>query len=147
MKFKITTGIFLIFLMACGTVDKSAKFSLKASNNMYLAIDTNSMLVANQPDSSKAEIFEKTDQGNGKWTLKTSAGKFVTDNRNGPSNLFAILNWAGEWEMFEIISLDETKINIKSSRGKFVYVHSPENMLYANSDAVGDFGTFTIKTK
>src|ERR1035437_8115487 len=135
MKTKISAAILLIFLMSCGSGDQqnktdgqtttsaqpqSSKFILKAWNNMYLSLNKDSVLTADQQDSTKAEIFEKIDQGNGKLSFKASTGKFVSDDRVKNNNLIANRGNVNEWELFEFISVDQTKINIKSSGGKFV---------------------------
>ena len=84
MKTKISTALIsLLLIMACQTATKtkdeevgvSEKIVLLAYNNMYVVVKGDTAVVANQPDAEKAEVFEKIDQGNGKWVLKTSTGK------------------------------------------------------------------------
>ena len=157
MKTKISIAIISILCMfSCGTaeqpkeaeVPQSNKMILKASNNMYVAMAGDSTLMANQPDVAKAEVFEKITQENGKVALKTSFGKFVSDDRNGGNKLFANRNAANEWEQFEIITLDGGKINLKSSAGKIVCGdQSLGGLLVANRNQASDWETFTADPK
>lgn len=122
--------------------------ALKASNNMYVAINADSLLVADQPDASKAEVFEKVDQGNGKLALKTSKGKFVSDDRGRNNNLVANRVVASEWEQFEIIALGESKVNLKSSTGKMVCADiDMKGVLFANRDQASGWETFILEER
>jgi hypothetical protein len=160
MKTKICSVLFLLFLMSCSPSDKStaveekptttddSKFIIKASNQQYLTIAQDSILIANQPDPTKAEVFEKVDQGNGKIALMASTGKYVCADRSRNASMIVNRNYAGEWETFEIIYLDKTKINLKASNGKFVSAdRSAGNLVNATRDAAGDWETFNIQAK
>lgn len=130
------------------TTGQTERFIIKASNNMYLVVSPDSLLVANQPNAANAEVFEKVNLGNGKTALKTSKGKFMSDNRSKNSKVDAIRDKAQSWEMFEIIALDQTKVNIKSSQGKFVCAdQSQGNFLIANRNKAGEWETFTLENK
>jgi hypothetical protein len=163
MKTKISaTIIALFFLTACGSSDQnktedekqpevavpSQKFKLKASNMMYVVINTDSSLVANQPDPTKAEVFERVDKENGKCALKASNGKFVCANRARKDYMLANSDNNWEWETFEIIALDQTKINIKTSNGKFVSSDaSLDHTLIANRDLAQSWETFDMEAQ
>lgn len=101
-------------------VQLPAKFSLKAANNMFLAIGIDSILYASEPDSLKAEVFETIDMGNGKNVIKASTGKFLSDNLSYDSKIDVIRNKASDWEMFEITKVSENKINIKGTDGRYL---------------------------
>ncbi len=101
-------------------VQMPAKFSLKASNNMFLVIGADSVLYASESDSTKAEVFEAIDMGNGKSVIKASTGKFLSDNLSYGSKIDVIRGKASEWEMFEIIKVATNKINIKGIDGKYL---------------------------
>jgi hypothetical protein len=162
MKTKISAAVIaLFFLMACGSSDQpkeedkqpevatpSQKFIIKASNMMYVVINKDSSLIANETDPTKAEVFEKMDKGNGKYALKARTGKYVIAHRVRGDSLFANSNNDWEWETFELIALDQTKINIKTSNGK--YVSTDErlgNILIANRDAAQSWETFTLESQ
>jgi hypothetical protein len=170
MKQSIAPIIILFFLIACGSGQKqdqiifapepivpnaklekvniAEKFIIKASNNMYLCISPDSTLIANQSDPIKAEVFKKVDLENGKIAIKTSGGKFISDNRNNNSILDAIRNQALGWEAFEIIAADPQGVNIKSSGGKYVCADQGKgNILYANRDKAGAWETFIFEPK
>jgi hypothetical protein len=164
MKTKISAGIIaLLFLMACGSSDsnqttfsqepsktevKNEKFIIKASNSMYLSMSPDSLLFANQPDPTKAEIFEKVDLGNGKMGLKTAKGKFVSDNRSNESKIDVIRDQASGWEEFEIIALDQSSVNIRSSQGKYLCAdQSKNNILIADREKPGAWETFVFEQK
>ncbi len=160
MKTKIAAVLIsLLFLISCGTEEQpkegapaentnSNKMILKASNNMYVAISADSTLSANQSDATKAEVFEKVDQGNGKWGLKLSNGKFVCDERMKANVMVVNRDAVGEWEQFEIVTLEGGKINLKSSAGKFVCGdQSVGGRLIANRDQAGEWETFTAEPK
>jgi hypothetical protein len=160
MKTKIAAVLIsLLFMISCGTEEQpkegapaentnSNKMILKASNNMYVAIGADSTLSANQSDATKAEVFEKVDQGNGKFALKTSAGKFVSDVRSAENKLYANRAAVGEWEQFEIINVEGGKINLKSSAGKMVCGdQGTGGIMVANRDNASDWETFTAETK
>jgi len=151
MKTKISLAIisFMLLISACSEdKSKSMKMTLQASNNMYVVINKDSMLVANEPDAAKAEVFEKVKQPNGKWAIKTSKGKFITDERGKGNNIYANRNIAYDWESFEIIRTEPAKINLKASSGKFICAdQAVGNILVANRDAAGDWETFTVEKK
>ncbi|MEO8760249.1 MAG: hypothetical protein ABI388_03890 [Bacteroidia bacterium] len=151
MKTKISLAIIsLILLISACSEDKSKslKITLQASNNMYVVINKDSALVATEPDAAKAEIFEKVRQPNGKWAIKTSKGKFITDDRNKGNIIRANRDVAYDWELFEIIRTEPLRINLKASSGKFISAdRDKESVLIANRDAAGDWETFTIEKK
>ena len=148
-KIGILFSVLVLTFSACSDDKvKSNKFTLQASNNMYVVINSDSLLVATEPTAAKAEIFEKEKQPNGKWALKTSKGKYICDERNNDA-LHANRSSVGDWEQFEIIRIEPTKINIKSSQGKFVCTDqgTPSNKLIANRDAAGEWESFIIEKK
>jgi hypothetical protein len=160
MKTKISAVLIsLLFIMSCGTEEqpkdgasaenaKGNKIVLKASNNMYVISSGDTALLAVQPDAAKAEVFEKIDQGNGKYALKASTGKFVTDDRTKKNVLSANRDAVGEWEQFEIITLEGGKINLKSSAGKIVCGDQGSGgILVANRDQASEWETFTAEPK
>ena len=134
MKTKINIAVIsLLFMMACGTSDQAKeeseekpetnKMRLKAFNNMYFVVMGDTAVIANQPDSVKAEIFERIDQGNGKWALKTSTGKFLTDDAEKKHLVLASKTQVGTTEQFEIVKLERgegSQINLKAASGKTV---------------------------
>jgi hypothetical protein len=78
--------------------------------------------------------------------LKTTAGKYFIDNRNNKSLLFANSDNPWEWETFEIIYLEDSKINIKASTGKFVSADiGSGGIVTANRDKASDWETFTLE--
>jgi hypothetical protein len=162
MKTKIGAAIIgLLFLMACGsdkpkteeqTQDQTAastKFALKATNMMYLVIGPDSVLVANQADPTKAEVFEKVDMGNGKCALKAASnGKFVSSDLGHNYVVDVIRDAASGWETFEIIALDPTTINIKDSNGKFISADlGADSRLSANRDQASTWETFYLEPR
>jgi hypothetical protein len=165
MKTKISaTVIGLLFLMSsCGSpsdqpkgeeqptatteIATPTKFTLKASNMKYITIAADSSLVANEADPTKALIFEKIDQGDGKSVLKMPNGKYCIEDRNFNNKLFANSPNPWGWETFEIIALDNTKINIKASTGKFVTVDKSNGMISGNSDNPSDSEIFIMESK
>jgi len=151
MKTKISSAIILFMLLvtACSEdKSKSLKMTLQASNNMYIIVNKDSTLTATEPDAAKAEVFEKVKQPNGKWAIKTSKGKFITDERGKGNIINANRNSANDWELFEIVRTEPSKINLKASSGKFICAdQAGGNKLTANRDGAGDWETFTIEKK
>jgi hypothetical protein len=161
MKTKIGAAIIaLFFLMSCGSSEQKTedqkqsetkqnlKFILRASTFKYVTIGADSILVANQSDPTKAEVFEKVDLENGKSAIRASNGKFVSDNRANQSKIDAFRDQASGWEEFEIIAVDQTKVNIKSSAGKFVSAdQSKGDRLVADRDKAGAWETFDLEPK
>lgn len=159
MKMRILTPLIILFCMACGSANQtkkdaaeiqvSQKIILKAANNNYVTINQeNSFLLANQPDSAKAERFEVVDMGNGKSALKSSGGKFVSADLGQKASLIANRDAANEWETFSIIKLDQSKINITNSTGKFVSADlGLGGYFFANREKPGDWETFSIEIK
>ena len=164
MYTKVSILLFAIVLMACGSPEnkneredqmppiekpKSVRMILKAgSNNLFVRVNSDTILVADISDSSKAEIFEKVDRGNGTWALKTSTGKFVSEDRYKNNMLYANRKSADAWETFEIIPVGGTKLNLKSSSGKFVCADIYQgNILVGNRDKAADWETFSIIPK
>jgi hypothetical protein len=162
MKTKISSlVIVLFFVIGCGSSDQkqaespnvantlpAVKFSLKASNMMYVAIQADSTLKANQADPTKAEVFEKVEMDNSKCALLGSNGKYVIDNRNKGDTVFVNSNNKWEWETFEIIMLDPTRANIRTSTGKFVSSDPGfDGILTAKTVNASDWETFTLEMK
>jgi hypothetical protein len=157
MKFKISVALVsLLFMMACGTSDQakeeteSEKIVLKAYNNMYVVVSGDTAVIANQPDAAKAEVFEKIDQGNGKWAFKTSAGKFLTDEAGKDHFVLATKTSVGATEQFEFVPMDanDTQFFIKASTGKTVSCDLYQgNKLIANRDNASTWETFTVESK
>jgi len=158
MKTKISLAIIaLSFLMGCGSSEQSkeqgtnaatGKFVLKAFNMKYLALGPGNVLIANQTDSTKAEVFEKIDLGNGKYNLKASNGLFVCDDRAKDDSVFADKTNASDWEQFEIIAVDEMKVNIKSSSGKYVSANLGESgVLFSKYDHSSDWEVFFMEKR
>lgn len=162
MKTKISGAVIaLFFLMACGSSDQpkeeekqpevvapSKKFVIKAHNMMYVVINSDSVLVANQADPTKAEVFEKIDQGNGKFALRASTGRYVSNNQANSFVVDVIRNTPSDWEQFELIALDQTTANIKASSGKYISADlASTNILYGNKDIASDWETFTLEEK
>ncbi len=115
---------------------------------MYLSMQEDGSFKANQPDPTKAEVFEKVDLGAGKTGLKAANGKFVSDNRAKNSVLEASADHASDWEKFEIMALDQTKINLKTSAGKFVSADLGKGaIINANSDKASDWEAFIMESK
>jgi hypothetical protein len=156
----INAAIILLFLASCGSSEKkadgeatsataqSSKFILKASNAMYIAIQPDSSLKANQPDPTKAEVFEKVDLENGKSALRASNGRYVSDNRVKNSIVEVSVDHVADWEMFEFIALDPTKINIRSSANKFLSSDpGQDGIVTANRDNASDWEVFFMESK
>lgn len=163
MKTKISAAVIaLFFLAACGSSDTPkqeeqtaatepatpTKFVLKGSNMMYLAISpADSSVIANQPDPTKAVVFEKIDQGDGKCVIKVPSGLYLIENRNLNNQIFANSPNPWGWETFEIVALDNTKINIKGSSGMFVSTDKGNGMVSSITDNPSDAETFIMESK
>ncbi|MCE3277841.1 MAG: hypothetical protein K0S44_32 [Bacteroidetes bacterium] len=133
--------------MPLGRVDKGEKFIIQAHNKNYLSVTNDHLLVANQTDPLKAEVFEQIDLGNGFSALKTSQGKFVCEDRDAKTGyLYANRDQINEWETFEITYEGFYKVTIKSSLNKYVCGYSPHgDTLTASRDNPGGWETFTFK--
>lgn len=162
MKKQLFAMAGLLLMMACGSSDKSnqpdqqtqaapapnKKFILKAANSKYVAIGSDTTLIANEPIPTKAEVFEKVDMGNGKFALKASNGKFVCDDRTKKDRLYVNRPTAGEWESFEIIAVDQMSVNIKASTGKFVTNDQVNgDAIVADRDSPSSWETFVMEEK
>lgn len=162
MKTALSAIFVSIILMSCGSGDKQGqadkqaegnqqaqagiKFILKASNSQYITINSDQVLVANEPITTKAEVFEKIDLGNGKCAIKTSNGKFVSADRSNFAKLTANRDNCGEWETFEIIAIDKASINIKTSEGKYVTSDRGKgDILMGDRPNAGDWETFVLE--
>ncbi|MCE3277834.1 MAG: Fascin domain [Bacteroidetes bacterium] len=158
MKTKISAAVIaLFFLMACGSSepkqeaaqnveeDVNVKFILKASNMMFIKMDKDSVLIANEPISTNAQVFEIVDLNNGRCALKVAPGKYVVDDRKKENKLFGNSPNTWDWESFEIIALDQTKVNIKASSGMFVCAdQTAGSFLKADRAGAGDWETFEL---
>jgi hypothetical protein len=160
MKTKISIAfISLLFLMACGSGEQSKdgetsgsnKMILKAYNNMYVVVYGDTAVTADQPDATKAEVFEKIDQGNGKWALRTSTGKFLTDEAAKDHFVLGSKNQVGDTEQFEIVMADinnPSQIYLKAATGKIISTDLYQrNKLIANRDNASTWETFTAEPK
>lgn len=127
-------------------IGQQQKFIIQAHNQNYVSVAPDEMLVANQTDRTKAEVFEKFDQEDGHWAIKTSAGKYICEDRSKKTGfLYANRGGIGDWEKFEILYVGDYKIRIRASSGKLVCGYSPSgDTLTANRDQGGDWETFTL---
>ncbi|HEX8515130.1 MAG TPA: hypothetical protein VF868_02945 [Bacteroidia bacterium] len=161
------TNIFLaaittLVLSSCGSSERQAdeqkdsvssihsdsKFIIKASNMMYLTINPDSSLVANQPDPTKAEVFQRVDLGNGKVAIKASTGRFLSNNLSKNSTVDVIREKPSGWEEFEVIALDPISVNIRSFDGKYVSADiGSDGKVTANRDAASTWETFSLEPK
>ena len=125
------------------TTQPLTRFILKASNNQYLSMDTtNLMLTANQPDSTKAEIFQLIILRGGN-ALKASNGKFVCVDFGRSAMLFAESDRASGWEILQLISAGPTKINLISATGTYVSADQFKgNIIIADRDKALEWETF-----
>lgn len=160
MKIKFGIIVFSIFLMACGSSEQKTdaaagsetaaneKFIIKASNMQYLALGPNNVLIANQADPTKAEVFEKIDIGGGKYNLRASNGKFMCDDRAKSDSVFADKEKASDWEQFEIVALEGAKVNLKSSTGKYVTADlGLGGVIVSVHDQASDWELFELEKK
>jgi hypothetical protein len=158
MKTKISLSVLVFFMMSCGSGEEkkqadgkevkiaNIKFVLKANNMKYLTLASDSTLVANEADASKAVVFEKIDSENGTSALKLSNGKYLCDDPHG--TLIANRDEYGAWESFQVIAVDANHVNIRASTGKFVCADlSNGGKVVANRDQGGDWETFTIELR
>lgn len=124
------------------------KIVIKSSNNKYLSIDPeNCLLIANQTDSSKAEIFQVITTRIG-MALKASNNKFVCADLSQNGSLIAKSNIASTWEIFQFISSDKNSLHILSLTGKFVCAdQSNNNIVVANRNSAQEWETFKIEIK
>ena len=123
-----------------------SKFIIKASNGKYVTINPkNSILIANQPDPTKAEVFELVILRNGS-ALKTSSGKFVSANFSNDIPLVANSNKPWDWERFQILFNRGNIFNFLSVSGKFVSAdRGIGNILFANRDKALDWEAFELQ--
>lgn len=160
MKTKISVALLaLLFMMSCGSGEQgkeekpeSNKMVLKAYNNMYVVVYGDTAVIADQPDVAKAEVFEKIDQGNGKWAIKTSKGKFLTDEAGKDHFVLAAKNQVeGANEQFDIVPAvdgDESQFYLKASTGKAISTDLYlGNKLIANRDNASTWETFIVEPK
>jgi len=150
MKAKIYYVLLCVFLMACGASEQkqAAKIVIKSFNNQYVSLNADQMLVADQPDVSKAETFEKIDLGNNKIALKATNGKFVCADQSKFSFLYADRDKNGEWETFEITVSENTKTYLKASNGQYISTdQSQKGSLVANRADSQDWEAFIIEQR
>jgi hypothetical protein len=163
MKTKISAAVIaLFFLMGCGSSEQpkqeeqkqpeaavqNLKFIIKASNSQYVVMGPDSILVASEPIPTKALVFEKIDLENGKIGLRVPFGKYVCDDRGKEYYIYANKEHCSDWEMFEIVAVDQWTFHLKSSTGKYVSAdQSLGNKLIANRDKPSSWETFRMEEK
>jgi len=127
--------------------DKSEKFVIKASDNKYISLDLNNFtLVANQDDKAHAEVFEKVITPEGKTTIRTSKGKYVSADLGKENKLIADREKPSDWEYFEFVPADQGTVHIKSFNGKYICSdQSKGNVLYADKDHAREWETFKLE--
>lgn len=135
MKFLKTIlflSIGLMLLFSCGSNEKAPVIAadtikpqrfiiIAMANNKYVSLHPDGfVLIANQDDTAKAEVFEFESFPDGKIAIKSSWGKYVGADENLESPIAAFREKASGWEFFQIIRLEEEKVNIKTFTGKYV---------------------------
>ncbi len=124
------------------------KFILKAEGGNYLALGTDNYLYANQPDASKATVFEKVELGNGLVSFKASNGMFVSADQNVQSRLIANRKEAQGWESFTIGGNSLSSVHIKAQAGTFVCAdHGKGEELIADKTKASTWETFELIKK
>ncbi len=125
-----------------------SKFIIRAANKKYVSLKSNGCLLADEIDSSKAEIFSLVVlrwMGSG---LKSSNGKFIKADLNSNSKLLAESDYAWNWENFEISPLNNSSVSLKLFNGKYVCADFDKgDTLYANRDWVQEWESFEIIPK
>ena len=163
MKF-FTTILFLsigsMLLFSCGSNEKAPviaadtikpqRFIIKAmANNKYVSLHPDGfVLMANQDDTAKAEVFELIAKPDGKVGIQTSWGKYVGADGNIDLPLVGFREKMDAWELFQLIELADKKINIKTFTGKFVCADvKQDGKLIANRGEAYGWETFEIIIK
>jgi hypothetical protein len=124
------------------------QFALKASNGMYLQLDADAHVSADQPDSSKACTFKIVALRDGYQAFMVPGGKYVCANLSKDGLLFSNSENAWAWETFYICLLKNKKVNIKTLNSKFVSVDSTQkNRLIANKILAGQEETFIFEPR
>jgi hypothetical protein len=129
-------------------VEPGKKFMLKATDNLYVAINEDGSLGVTQSDSTKAELFEIVDLGNGKVNIKATNGKFLCTDESVEFKVLPNRDSAGPWEAYEIVNMGDSKIYIKAHTGKIVCGdRNKGSVLIANRDVAGEWETFIVRTR
>lgn len=127
---------------------KLSKFLLKASNNKYLALAPDSSIIANQTNPEQALTFEKVEIGSGKIALKINNEKFITVDSIQGNKLYVKTGKIGKQEMFEMSFINNIKLSLKSTNGKFVCADFGKNgELIADKDVASTWEIFDVKLK
>jgi len=160
MKIRILVFLSSVFFVACNFCDEEKKetavtsntknkYIIKAANMQFISIGADSILISNQSDPSKAEEFELIDLGNGKSGLIASTERLVSANLANNNLVDVIRTKVGDWEQFEFIYLDSTRINIKASNGKFLSADlaSEQVKISANRDVASLWEVFEMIKK
>ncbi|MCE3277840.1 MAG: Fascin domain [Bacteroidetes bacterium] len=123
------------------------KFIIKAANNQYVSVDSQTNLLTANKSISEAEVFELTATMNG-TALKASNGKFVSADLAGNGNLAAKSDNANGWEIFQIIEHDGKKISLRTTNDKFVSANLSDNaVMTANRDKASDWEIFQLEPR
>ncbi|MBL7883344.1 MAG: hypothetical protein JNL69_04710 [Bacteroidia bacterium] len=160
MKIRILLFLSSLFFIACNfcdeenketapPVENTPKYIIKAANMQFISIGSDSILIANQSDPSKAEEFELIDVGNGKSGFISSTERLVSANFTNNDMVDVIRTKVGDWEQFEIIYLDSTRVNIKACNGKFLSADlaSEQVKIIANRDVASLWEVFEMIKK
>ena len=131
-------------------VGSISKFILKTSENKYVSLNSDkNEFAGNLPFISNAEVFEATYLNNGKYTIKTSNGKYIYVEQSQESKLLVRNNQTSIGDTFEFINIDNNqKIHIKTSTGKFVCADRKlGGLIICNRNVAYDWETFEIINK
>ena len=116
---------------------KTSKFLIETANNKYLCSSKEqSRLIEGDASSEFAEKFTLTLLG-GKVMIRSTNNKYVSADYGKEDYLFVDKEVASEWEMFEIVFLEDDFIALKASNGKYITVDSSaKNNLIATAENV-----------
>lgn len=128
--------------------EQTLRFAIKAYNKMYLSIQGDLRVVANEPDSTKAEVFEMVLKREGGRAFLASNGKFLCSNLPSEGKIYASSDQAWGWEIFYVIGVSGFKVNLKALNGNFVCADKGDNdRLVANRSEAREWETFILEPR
>ncbi|WP_406669893.1 RICIN domain-containing protein [Methanolobus sp. ZRKC4] len=136
--------------MVRGLTDRPKKMSLQAYKGQYVSVDNaTSKLVARSTAVTSDEMFEIVYLTNTKVALKAPNGKYVYAAEGGGKGLIADSTEIGEWEIFNLLDLENENSMIALKANNDQYVSSEGGggaELVSNRDERKEWESFTLIT-
>jgi len=123
--------------------------NIKSANGKYISISFDNpkgtpFLIADKDHSLSWELFKLVVLNNNSLGLLSFQNKFISSNIENKNELTVDKDLMCDWETFYLYKINKTYYAIKAINGKYLSVDKKTNLIFANSDNIGECEKFEI---